>query len=89
MSKSRLQLIHSSNEIRPGAKRGQKGRSFRPVVIQGGAPARSVPTKSSWEAALELINLGFLISQVNYLAFLQASVIVLETQNWTAPEKSS
>jgi hypothetical protein len=44
---------------------------------------------SSWEAALELINLGFLISHGNYLTFLQASKTVLEAYNWTDPEKTS
>jgi hypothetical protein len=48
-----------------------------------------VPRESSWEAALELINLGFLISYENYLAFLQASKPVLEACNWTDPEKTS
>ena len=89
MSKPRLQLIHCSNDIRPRAKHRQHGRSFRPLVIHGGARARSVPTESSWEAALKLIDLGLLISHVNYLAFLQASKIVLEAHNWTDPEKTS
>ena len=78
MSKPRLQLIHCSNGIRPEAKHRQRGRSFRPSVIHGSARARSAPRENSCEAALELINLGFLISQVNYLAFLQASLTVLE-----------
>jgi len=87
MSKPRLQLIHCSNDIRPRAKRRQHGRSFRPLIIHGGARARSVPRESSWEAALKLIDLGLLISHVNYLAFSQASKIVLEAHNWTDPEK--
>jgi hypothetical protein len=87
MSKPRLQLIHCSNGIRPGAK--QRGRSFRPVVIHGGARARSAPRESSWEAALELINLGLLVSHVNYLAFLQTSTTVLDACNRTGPEKTS
>jgi hypothetical protein len=83
MSKPRLRLIHCSNGIRPGARHQQRGRSFRPLVIHGGARARAVPTESSWEASLELLNLGFLISHQNYLAFLQASITVLEAHNWT------
>jgi len=74
MSKPRLLLIHCSNGVRPAAKHRQHGRSFRPLVIHGGARARSVPRENSWEAALELINLGFLVSHGNYLAFLQASI---------------
>ena len=48
-----------------------------------------MPRESSWEAALKLIDLGLLISHVNYLAFLRASKIVLEAHNWTDPEKTS
>ena len=87
MSKPRLHLIHSSNGIRREAKPRQHGRSFRPLVIDGGAQARSAGA-SPWEAGLELINLGFLISHVNYLAFLEASNIVLGVHNWTDPEKT-
>jgi hypothetical protein len=87
MSKPRLHLIHCSNGIRPEAKHSQRSRSFRPSVIHGGARAISAPRESSWEAALDLINLGFLISHVSYLAFLQASLTVLETCNRKDPEK--
>ena len=89
MSKPRLQLIHCSNGVRPGAKHRQRDRGFRPQVIPGGARARSVPRESSWEAALELINLGFSISHGNYLAFLQASITVIEAYNRTDPDKTS
>ena len=85
MSKPRLLLIHCSNGIRQGAKHGQRGRSFRPLVIHGGARARSAPRESSWEAAFELVNLGLLVSHSNYLAFLQASITVLEACNRTDP----
>src|SRR3981081_1541019 len=88
MSKPRLQLIHCSNDIPPRAKHRQHGRSFRPVVIHGGARARSAPRESSLETVLKLINLGFLVHQLNYLAFLQASLAALESHNWTDPEKS-
>jgi hypothetical protein len=84
MSKPRLLLIDCSNGIRPRAKHRHRGRNFRPLVIHGGARARSVPRESS---ALELINLGFLICHGNYLAFLQASITVLEAYNRTDPEK--
>jgi hypothetical protein len=88
MSKPRLQLIHCSNDIRPGAKRRQHARGFRPLVIQGGARARSVGGSSS-ETALELVGLGFLISHANYLAFLEASITVLGAHHWNDPEKTS
>lgn len=88
MSKTRLQLIHCSNDIRPGAKHRQHARSFRPLVIDGGARARSVGGSSS-ETALELVGLGYLISHANYLAFLEASITVLGANNWNDPEKTS
>jgi hypothetical protein len=75
MSKPSLQLIHCSSGIRPGATRRQNGRSFRPVVIDGGV--KSAPGEHSWEAALELFNLGVLVFHANYRAFLQANMIVL------------
>jgi hypothetical protein len=88
MSKTRLQLIHCSNDIRPGAKRRQHARSFRPLVIDGGGRARSVGGISS-ETALELVGLGFLISQANYLAFLEASITVFGAHHWNDPETTS
>lgn len=86
MSKPRLQLIHCSNDIRPGAKRRQNGRGFRPLVIDGGL--RSVPGAHSWEAALELCDLGLLALFENYLAFLEANMTVLNGPNWADPEKT-
>jgi hypothetical protein len=89
MSKPHLLLIHCSDDILAGTKGRQRGRSFRPLVIRGGARARSVLRQSSWEAALELIDLGFLVSHASYLAFMQASLTVLEAYNWTDPERTS
>jgi hypothetical protein len=87
MSKPRLQLIHNSNGDRAGVKRRQSGSGFRPYVIDGGA--RSVPGLGSWEAALELIDLGFLVCHGNYLAFLEASTAVFGRPNRTEAERSS
>ena len=78
VSKPSLVLIHCSNDVPPKAKHRKHGGSFRPFVIQGGARARLAPRKSSWDAALELIDLGLLVAHANYLAFLQASTMVLE-----------
>jgi hypothetical protein len=83
MSKPSLQLIHCSNGIPPGAKRRQNGRSFRPVVIDGGR--RSAPGEQSWKTALELFDLGLLVFYGNYFAFLEANRIVLDASNWTDP----
>ena len=82
MSKPRLLSIDCSNGVRSRAKHRQRGRGFRPLVIHGGARAKSAPRESSYEAALELINLGFLICHGNYLAFLQANITFLEAYNW-------
>jgi hypothetical protein len=78
VSKPNLVLIHSSNNVAPEAKHRTPGGGFRPFIIQGGAHARLAPRKSSWNAVLELIDLGFLVAHANYLAFLQASTVVLE-----------
>jgi hypothetical protein len=86
VSKPSLQLIHCSNGIRPGAKRRQNGRSFRPLVIDGGV--KSAPGQHSWETALELFNLGLHVCHGSYLAFLKASVIILNDLNWTDREKA-
>ena len=87
MSKPSLQLIHCSKDIRPGAKRRQNSSGFQPFVIPGGM--QSVPDERSWEAALELIGLGFLVSYANFLAFLEASTTVLADASWFDHEKTS
>ena len=43
----------------------------------------------SWEVALELIGLGFLVSYANYVALLEASTTVLADPNWIGHEKTS
>jgi hypothetical protein len=88
MSKPRLLLIRCSNDIGTGEKHRQRGRGFRPLVIEGGAQARSGPKESAWEAALELISLGVLTSQHNYLAFLQTGIKFLEAYNPADVEKA-
>jgi len=86
MSKPSLQLIYCSNGMRPGAKRRLNGRSFRPLVIDGGV--KSAPGQHSWETALELFNLGLHVCHGSFLAFLEASMIILNNLNWTGPEKA-
>jgi len=85
MSKPSLQLIHCSSGIRPGARRARNGRSFRPLVIDGGV--KSAPRQHCWETALELFNLGLQVCHGGYLAFLEASMIILNNLNWTGPER--
>jgi hypothetical protein len=85
MSKPSLQLIHSSNSVRPEAKRRQTRRGFRPFVIDGGV--KSVPSMRSREAELELVDLGFLAFYRIYLAYLEASATVLGGPHWADSEK--
>ena len=86
MPQPRLQLIHCSNDIQPDVKHRQHGRGFRPLVIQGGA---SEPRANSWEPVFKLVDLGLSISYLNYLAFLQGSVTVMEAYNWIGPDKTA
>jgi hypothetical protein len=48
-----------------------------------------VPDERSWQAALELIDLGFLVFFGNYFALVEASTAVLGGRNWTDPENTS
>ena len=86
MSKPGLRLVHRSDGIPPGAKRRQNAGGFRPFVIHGGVS--SAPAERSWQAALELVDLGFFVFYGNYLALLEASMAVLSGHNWTNPEKT-
>jgi hypothetical protein len=87
MPKPSLQLIHCANGVRPGAKRRQDSNGFRPFVIAGGI--QSLPGEPSWDAARELIGLGFLVSYANYLALLEASAAVLVGSNWIDHETTN
>lgn len=84
MSKPSLQLIHCSDDVRPGARRRQNSDGFQPYVILGGAS--SVRAEHSWEAALDLVDFGVLVCYENYLAFLEASAAVLRGLNRTDHE---
>jgi hypothetical protein len=52
-----------------------------PYLMVGSLREKSAPGESSWEAAVELINLAFMSSCRNYAAFVQASMAVLEACN--------
>ena len=86
MSKPSLQLIHCSNSIPAGGRRRQTNRSFRPAIIDGGVKSKA--GQHPFEAALELFGLGVLVSCRNYLAFLEASMAVLNGSIRTDPEKA-
>lgn len=86
MSKSNLQLIHCSNGIPLRTKRRQNGRSFRPLVIDGGV--KSVRGEPCWEAALELFDLGLLVFHQSCFALLEAHMAVLRGLHRQRPEKT-
>jgi hypothetical protein len=82
MPKARLHLIVCSDDIGPEARRRRHERRFRPSVINGGKRATAVPAGDPWQAVLELFDLGLLVSRTNYLAFVTASLTVLEHHGW-------
>jgi hypothetical protein len=82
MSKARLRLILCSDDIGPEPRRRRSDRSFRPSVIDGGKRAIAAPAGDPWQAVLELFDLGLLVSQTNYLAFVAASLTALELHGW-------
>jgi hypothetical protein len=82
MPKARLRLILCSDDVGPDARRRRSDRSFRPSVIDGGKRAIAVPAADPWRALLELFDLGLLVSQTNYLAFVAASLTALELHGW-------
>jgi hypothetical protein len=87
MPRPRLQLVHSSNGAQPGADRRPRTRGFRPSVIQGSGRAKSAPGEIAWDAPLKLMNLGFLASCHNYVAFVQVGLAVLEACSRTDLER--
>jgi hypothetical protein len=86
MSKARLRLILCSDDIGPEARRRRSDRSFRPSVIDGGKRPIAAPAGDPWQALLALFDLGVLVSRTNYLAFVAASLAVLEHRDWAAEE---
>lgn len=88
MSKARLHLICGSGGIEPEAVHRRRGRSFQLSIIDGGKRATAAPGEKFWEATLDLFDLGILVSQVNYLAFVAASLTALELQGWADPKQT-
>jgi hypothetical protein len=89
MSKARLHLICCSGGVEPEAVHRRRGRSFQLSIIDGGKRATAAPGEKLWEATLDLFDLGILVSQVNYLAFVAASLTALELQGWADPKQAS
>lgn len=88
MSKARLHLICCSDDVEPEAMHRRRGRSFQLSVIDGGKRAIAAPGEKLWEATLDLFDLGILVSQVNYLAFVAASLTAIELQGWADPKQA-
>jgi hypothetical protein len=78
MPKARLRLILCSDDVGPEARHRRSDRSFRPSVIDGGKRAIAAPAGNPWDALHELFDLGLLVSQTSYLAFVAASLAALE-----------
>ena len=77
MSRPRLRLVHSSNDTEPAALVWQRSHGFRPLVLQGEANS-AASGASVWDAGLELVHLALLRSCRNYVAFVQATIAVLD-----------
>ncbi|MEH2493927.1 hypothetical protein V1294_000406 [Bradyrhizobium sp. AZCC 1678] len=89
MPKARLHLILCSDDIGPEARRRRSDRSFQLSVIDGGKPAIDAPREKLSEAMLDLFDLGILVSQTNYLAFVAAGLTVLELHGWADPKQTN
>ncbi len=89
MPKARLHLIRCSDDIEPDAMHRRRGRSFQLSVIDGGKPAIDAPREKLWGATLDLFDLGILVSQANYLAFVAASLTVLDLHGWVDPKQTN
>jgi hypothetical protein len=89
MPKARLHLILCSDDIGPEARRRRSDSSFRPSVIDGGKRAIDAPNEKLWEATRDLFDLGILVSQANYLAFVAASLMVLDLHGWANPKQTN
>ena len=77
MPKARLRLILCSDAVLPETRRDRRDRVFQPFVIEGGRRTADVPANDPWEAWRELFDLGLLVSQVSYLAFVGAGLAAL------------
>jgi hypothetical protein len=84
MSKPNLQLIHCSDSLPLRAGHGQKSRSFRPLIIDGGV--RSARGEPGWDATLQLFD-GLLVFHQNYFAFLEAHMAFLWGLHRERPER--
>jgi hypothetical protein len=73
MPKPRLRLIVCSQAIAPEASRR---RRFRPAVIDGGRRT-NFSAENPLEGLLDLFDLGVLVAQANYLAWLAATLAAI------------
>jgi hypothetical protein len=89
MPKAHLHLIRCSDDIEPEAMHRRRGRSFQLSVIDGGKPAIDAPREKHSKAMLDLFDLGILVSQTNYLAFVAASLTALELHGWADPKQTN
>ena len=81
MPKPQLLLIRCMNILRP--KKMSKGHDnrFRPLIFDGRDRTTPDLRESSWMFAFQLIELGLLISNRNYTAFVQAGIAFVTGAN--------
>lgn len=93
MSKARLRLILCSDDIETEARVRGRERRFHLSVIDGGRRAiatdRTSPSANPWDSLRDLFDLAILVSQTNYLAFVAASLTVLELHGWPDPRQAN
>ncbi|MCC8983967.1 hypothetical protein [Bradyrhizobium acaciae] len=80
MPDRRLHLILCSDAAGHEAMRQRRNRGFLPSVVDGGNQVASVPADNSWIDMLDVFDLGVVVCQASYLAWLGAGLMVLHAQ---------
>jgi hypothetical protein len=80
MPNTRLHLIFCSDDVEHEVGHQRRDRSFQRSVIDGGKQTASVLADNPWIDLLDVFDLGVVVCQASYLAFLHASLAALESQ---------
>ncbi|MGY4475499.1 hypothetical protein [Bradyrhizobium sp. USDA 3364] len=82
MPNAPLHLILCSDDVEHEAKqearRGERDRSFQPVVIDGGKQTDGAPTDDPWIGLLDVFDFGVAVCQASYLAVMMAGLAALQ-----------
>jgi hypothetical protein len=89
MSKAHLHLIVGSDDVEREARQRRRERGSRLSVIDGGKQATAAPGETPWDAMLDLLDLGILAFQANYLTFAAASLIDIELYGRADPNRTN